>query len=74
MAFRTLLQTAARRGYSTEPKKVSPHVAFYINFGRPLISVFAITGLTYVGLTAVKWKLAADEAVAEADARLETKE
>ncbi|KAK9373869.1 uncharacterized protein V1513DRAFT_465304 [Lipomyces chichibuensis] len=46
---------------NTKPKPVSPHIAFYISFGKPIASVLAITGATYVGLYFLKQKLQNDE-------------
>ncbi|KAK9331016.1 hypothetical protein V1520DRAFT_362070 [Lipomyces starkeyi] len=46
---------------NTEPKPVSPHIAFYMSFGKPIATVLAITGATYVGLYFLKQKLQNDE-------------
>ncbi|KAK9461147.1 uncharacterized protein V1516DRAFT_664307 [Lipomyces oligophaga] len=58
-----------QRSYSTvskapdEPaaKPISPHVAFYREFGKPIVYVSAITFVTYFSLLGLKRKLRSDE-------------
>ncbi|KAJ8101896.1 hypothetical protein POJ06DRAFT_248187 [Lipomyces tetrasporus] len=49
--------SSQQKSTPTEPKPLSPHVAFYISFGKPIASVLAITAATYVGLYFLKGKL-----------------
>ncbi|KAK9481095.1 hypothetical protein V1514DRAFT_317556 [Lipomyces japonicus] len=53
--------TTQRHQHDPDEKPISPHVAFYISFGKPLASVLVITAVTYVSLYAVKSKLQRDE-------------
>ncbi|KAK9325195.1 hypothetical protein V1517DRAFT_336078 [Lipomyces orientalis] len=49
--------SSQQKSTQIESKPLSPHIAFYISFGKPIARVLTITAATYVGLYFLKRKL-----------------